>query len=77
MIQVVVPTFLKNHFFYGYEYFAYMYACIYAMCMTGALRGQKKALNPLKLESRTLMSCHVGPGIECLSSGRAATTLNH
>jgi hypothetical protein len=36
-----------------------------------------KVSDPLELEPRAVMSCHVGAGIEPRSSGRAASVLNH
>ena len=39
--------------------------------MPGACTGQKKASDPLELELQTVVSQHVGAGIELMSSGRA------
>jgi hypothetical protein len=37
-------------------------ACLCIMCMPGTHRGQKKALDSLKLELQTVVSCHAGAG---------------
>ena len=49
---------------------------IFTVYVTGALRGQKRILNPLQLELE-IMSQHVGAGIEPGSSRRIAGALKH
>ena len=47
-----------------------------ATCAPGALGDQKRAWNPLGLESHTVVNYHVSAGIEPRSSERAASALN-
>ena len=49
--------------------------CICAPSMPGALRSQRKSLDPLGQELHMLLSYYVELGIEPGSSGRAAGTL--
>jgi hypothetical protein len=44
----------------------HMYLC--TTCASGPLGGQKRVLDPLKLELQTVVSCHVGAGTEFRSS---------
>lgn len=56
------------------------FACkrLYAHALPPTIcRGQKRALDALELESKTVVSCHVVLGIEPESSGRAPTALDH
>jgi hypothetical protein len=43
----------------------------------GACKGQRRASEPLERELQTVMSCHVGAGIEPRSSVRAESALNN
>jgi hypothetical protein len=36
--------------------------CMCTICVPGPSGGQKKASDPLELDSQTVMSCHVGAG---------------
>lgn len=36
--------------------------CKYTVCIPGALGGQKSVLDPLELESWTVVNCSVGAG---------------
>ena len=40
----------------------YMYVCMYAMCVPGAHRSQNRAKDPLELELKMVVRCHVGAG---------------
>ena len=50
--------------------------CMYAMCVPGACRGQKKALDLLELELRMVVSHHVGAGNEILVFCKRGSALN-
>lgn len=39
--------------------------------MSDGCRGQKRTSDPLELELQLVVSCHVGAGVTCRSSGRA------
>lgn len=39
-----------------------LHVCLCIMCMPGAHKSQKKALDPLPLELQKIVSCHVGAG---------------
>ena len=47
------------------------------MYMSGSHGGQKRALDPLRLELQMVVSCHVDAGNKLRPSGRAASALNH
>jgi hypothetical protein len=50
-----------------------MYVC--ATPVYSACRGQQGALDPLRLELQTVVSCQVGAGNGTRSSGRAASSI--
>lgn len=62
-------------FFCVYDFFACM--CVYAPCVYGARRGQKRTLDPKNWSSRKTVGQHVGTGNQTQSSGRAASAPNH
>lgn len=37
-----------------------LYVCLCTICVSSALRGQKRALDPLELELEVVGSCHMG-----------------
>lgn len=39
-----------------------LHVCLCIRHLSGALGGQKRALDPLKLELQMVVSCHVGAG---------------
>ena len=45
-------------------YLLYLHVCLCIMCMPGACRSQKRALDALELEVQMAVSCHVGAGVE-------------
>lgn len=44
-------------------------------CVTGACRGEKKALDPMELDVGMAVSHHVGVGKQTRPSGRATSAL--
>lgn len=54
---IVIFFHLKN--FMGMDIF-FLHICLCTICMPDAQRGQKRWLDPLELELKTDVSCHVG-----------------
>lgn len=50
--------FYKTYLFYGYGYFAYRHVCIQITCVPGIGGGQKRALDPVELAGRIVVSHH-------------------
>lgn len=59
-----------------YECFC-LCVCMCIMCVLNAQRGQKKASNPLKLESWMVMSYHACAGNQIQVHAKAASALDH
>ena len=52
---------IKNCFYFMHTSVC-LHVCMFTMCKSGALGDQKRALDPLKLELQTVVSCCVGAG---------------
>jgi hypothetical protein len=53
-----------------------LHVCLCPTCMAGVCEGQKRALDPLKLELQMLVNHYVGAGNQTTSSARAASAVN-
>lgn len=69
--EVVLGLLLKSQFTFSCcSYFIYAYGyctCGCITCVPGALRGQERTLNALKLELQTILSYCVGAGNQILA----------
>ena len=68
-------TFFKKDLFILCVCFACMHVCR-VRYIPGALRGQKRSLDPLELELQTVVNCQRVLGIKPRSSRRAVSALN-
>lgn len=67
--ESVIPTFgvcilcsFKNTVMSFFLKFFLLHTCLWATFVYGALDGQKRTLDPLKLELQMVLSYHVGAG---------------
>lgn len=54
-----------------------LYTCMYVRtCVSSAIRGQRRALDPLRLELKMAISCHVGVETQTQVLPKATSILN-